>query len=52
MSAKYILATLAVAFLLAGAYRRLTGGPNSQARTWLLVGAIFAAVSAWLFLKT
>ena len=52
MLAKYILAALACAFLLAGAYRRSTGGPNPQARTWLLVGAIFAAVSLWLFARS
>jgi len=52
LSAKYILAALAVAFLLAGACRRLTRGPNPQSRTWLLIGAIFAVVSTWLFFST
>jgi len=52
MPAKYILATLALAFLLAGAGRHVTRGPNPQARTWLLVGAIFAAVSLWLFARS
>jgi hypothetical protein len=52
MPAKYILAAFAVAFLLAGTLRRLTRGPNPQSRTWLLVGAIFAAVSLWLFARS
>jgi hypothetical protein len=51
MPAKYILAALAVIFLVAGTRRRLTRGANPQFRTWLLVGAIFAAVSAWLFFQ-
>ena len=46
MPAKYILAALAVAFLIAAAIR----GPRSpQGRIWLRVAAIFAAVSVWLF---
>lgn len=45
MTTKYILATLALAFLLA-ALRR---GPRSpQGRTWLLIAAIFGIVSSWL----
>lgn len=52
MPAHFILLTLAAGFLLAGAYRRLTGGPGPQARTWLLVGAIFGAVSLWLFSRS
>ena len=51
MAAKYILAALAVVFLLAGAVSRTTGGPAAQSRTWLIVGTIFALVSTWLFLK-
>jgi NO-binding membrane sensor protein with MHYT domain len=50
MAAKYILATLAGAFLIAGAVRRVSGDRGPQSRTWLLVGAIFAVVSLWLFL--
>jgi len=50
MAAKYILAALSVAFLVTGLLRRVhTGGPHPQSRTWLLVGAIFGAVSLWLF---
>jgi Flp pilus assembly protein protease CpaA len=48
MLAKYILAGLAVVFLIAAVAR----GPRTlQARTWLIIAAIFAAVSLWLFLK-
>jgi DMSO reductase anchor subunit len=48
MLAKYILGTLAIAFLIAA----LTRGPRSpQGRTWLLIAAIFGIVSSWLFAK-
>jgi DMSO reductase anchor subunit len=48
MLAKYILAALAVAFILAA----LTRGPRTpQGRTWLLIAAIFGIVSSWLFAK-
>jgi high-affinity Fe2+/Pb2+ permease len=49
--AKYILATLAAVFLAAAAVR-MTGGrawSHPQVRTFLLIGAIFSVVSAWLF---
>ena len=50
MAAKYILAVVAVALLVAGVTRGSKPGvPGGQARTFLLVGTIFAAVSAWLF---
>ena len=51
MSAKYILAGLAVAFLAAAAVRimRERGWSHPQVRTWLLLGVIFSGVSAWLF---
>ena len=51
MSAKYILAGLAVAFLAAATLRLMgeRGWSHPQARTWLLVGIIFGVVSAWLF---
>ncbi len=53
MAAKYILAALSVVFLVLGAAGALAacGRRRPQHRTWLLVGAIFAAVSAWLFLR-
>ncbi len=47
MAAKYILAGLAVLFMVMGIVR---GGPSlPQSRTWLMIGVIFGAVSAWLF---
>ena len=49
MAAKYILATLALIFAVAA----LTRGPRTiQGRTWLLIAAIFAAVSACLFVTS
>jgi hypothetical protein len=48
MLAKYILATLAIGFLIAGAAR---GARSSQGRTWLVIAAIFGAVSLWLFTR-
>jgi DMSO reductase anchor subunit len=48
MTAKYILATLAIAFLIAALIR----GPGTpQGSTWLLIAAIFGIVSAWLFAR-
>jgi hypothetical protein len=51
MAAKYILAVLACAFLIAGFVRlgRDGGRAHPQSRTWLLIGVIFGVVSAWLF---
>jgi uncharacterized membrane protein HdeD (DUF308 family) len=51
MSAKYILAALAAAFLAAAALRLIgdRGWSHPQVRTWLLLGGIFSIVSAWLF---
>ena len=49
MAAKFILAGLALAFLLAGAVRLLGETRRAQGRTWVLVGIIFGVVSAWLF---
>lgn len=50
MAAKYILAGLAIAFLIAGLLRAARIGlAHPQPRTWLLIGVIFAVVSAWLF---
>ena len=52
MAAKYILAVLAVAFLAAAVMRLSRGGgiTHPQTKSWLLIGVIFATVSAWLFL--
>ena len=51
MATKYILAGLALAFLIGGAARMIrdAGRPHPQSRTWLLIGIIFGVVSAWLF---
>jgi uncharacterized BrkB/YihY/UPF0761 family membrane protein len=49
MAAKYILATLACVFLIAGRIGLTLPERRPQSRTWLLIGAIFAAVSFWLF---
>jgi hypothetical protein len=52
VAAKYILAALAVAFLVMGTLRdRRAGISHLLARTWWLVGAVFATVSAWLFFR-
>lgn len=54
MAAKYILAVLAVAFLAAAIVGLSRGDRISHPRTktWLLVGVIFAVVSAWLFSRS
>ncbi|HVQ16106.1 MAG TPA: hypothetical protein VMS40_21040 [Vicinamibacterales bacterium] len=51
MATKYILAALSVVFLILAVSRMARGGgaAHPQSRTWLLIGVIFAAVSAWLF---
>jgi hypothetical protein len=51
VAAKYILAVVSVAFLAAALMRLSRGGGigHPQTKTWLLVAAVFAAVSAWLF---
>lgn len=53
MITKYILGGLAVLFLSLALLRTIGGDPNrrAQARTWLLIGVIFGAVSAFLFLQ-
>jgi hypothetical protein len=51
VATKYILAALSVVFLLLAVSRvsRAGAAPHPQSRTWLLIAAIFGAVSAWLF---
>jgi hypothetical protein len=53
MAAKYILGALSIVFFVAAARRlaRDRGKLHPQSRAWLLIAAIFAAVSAWLFLQ-
>ena len=48
MIAKYVLGAFAIVFIAAAATRGFRG---PQGRTWLLVAAIFTAVSLWLFSK-
>jgi hypothetical protein len=49
VATKYILAVVGMAFLVIGSARLLREGSHPQGRTWLLVGIIFTAVSAFLF---
>jgi hypothetical protein len=51
VGAKYILATLSVVFLALAFTRLVRDGARAhpQSRTWLLIGVIFALVSAYLF---
>ena len=53
MLAAYIIGALGLLFLILGA-ARLGGGVarRAQARAWLLIGAIFTVVGAWLLLRT
>jgi hypothetical protein len=50
MAARYMLAGLAVAFLVASLVplvcRRAL---DPRRKTWLVIGLIFAAISVWLF---
>jgi hypothetical protein len=53
MAAKYVLAVVGAAFLVMGVLRATSlGASHPQARTWLLIGGIFGAVSVWLFYAT
>jgi hypothetical protein len=51
MAAKYILVVIGAGFVAAALIRVFLGGEvlHPQTKTWLLIGVIFAAVSAWLF---
>ena len=51
MQARYILAALAVVFLVAAAARWARHAPrriDAATRTWLLIAFIFTAIAAWL----
>ena len=54
MAAKYILAAMAVIFLVAAVTRlvRDRGKLHPQSKTWLWIAVIFGGVSAWLFYGT
>jgi hypothetical protein len=51
MLAKYILALLSAVFFTAAAWRlwRDRGRTRPASKAWLLVAAIFALVSAWVW---
>jgi hypothetical protein len=51
VATKYILAALSIVFLVLAIARLARGGgaAHPQTRTWLIIGVIFGAVSAWLF---
>jgi hypothetical protein len=52
LAAKYILIVLAALFFLASIMSVAREGRLTlQSRTWLLVTLIFAAVSAWLWIR-
>ena len=53
LAAKYLLAVLALSFLVLGVGRLARDGGRiaPASRTWLLVGAIFGLVSAWLWTR-
>jgi len=50
MNAKYILAIVGVGFLVAAGVRlvRAGGRLGPASKAWLIVGAVFVAVSLWL----
>lgn len=53
MDVRWIFTVLGPLFLLLALWRIGRGGGLSpQARTWLLIGAIFSAVAAWLWFHT
>jgi hypothetical protein len=52
MAARDILGLLAVVFLILGGLRAIREGRvGPTARTWLMIGMIFGAVSAWTWLS-
>jgi hypothetical protein len=54
MNAKYILGAISAVFLIL-AISRIAGGSRvtePKTKTWLTVGLIFGAVSAWLFFRS
>ena len=48
VTVKYILAGVALVLIVLAATRGFVG---LQARTWLLVAAIFIVISLWLFMR-
>jgi len=52
MAAQYILGCLAAVFLVLGSLRSARDGKvGPAARTWFMIGVIFAVVSVWLWLS-
>jgi len=53
VAARYILAALAVVFVVSAVLRLLRDGGHltTASKTWLLVGIIFAGVSFWLWIQ-
>ena len=50
LTARTIFAVLGPLFLLLAVWRSVGGARNPvQARTWLVIGVIFSAVAAWLY---
>ena len=51
MATKFVMAGLSLFFLMIGILRLTRDGGrwHPQSRTWVLIGAIFGAVSAYLF---
>ncbi len=54
MAAKYILAVLAVVFLIVATLRlaRDNGSVGPAVKAWLLTGGIFAIVAGWLWYRS
>jgi uncharacterized membrane protein HdeD (DUF308 family) len=54
MAAQYIFAMIAAAFLVLAVFRLARDGSQAhpESRTWLLIAAIFSAVSAWMFFQS
>ncbi len=53
MAAKYILATLAVVFLIVATLRlvRVDGRFGPAVKAWFVTGGIFAIVAGWLWYR-
>lgn len=53
LSAAWTLSVLGPIFLALGGWRAVRHGPaHPQARSWLILGALFSAVAVWLHTAT
>lgn len=54
MAAQYFFAMIAAVFLVLAVFhlRRDGSQAHPESRTWLLIAAIFGAVSAWMFFQS